>query len=646
MPATRKEAEAVAAHILRLLGAEPGTDEAESVTVLIEQAIHAGAQAQEKRDFERLKEVQASAQAHLTELLNASPAVIYCRAASGHFEPTFVSDSVSRLFGCTPREYLANPYFWRNRVHPEDVGRINAWVDRMFEEDQRSIEYRVRDDDGNYFWLHDRQHVVRDDNGVPQQIVGSWTDITKRKEAEAAGRAVGARLDLLLGVAPVVIYSFCATGDYKPTFVSAAIGPILGCEPDDYLTEPDFWRKRVHPDDLPAVEEKQSDLFRQGETWSEYRFRRKDGSYCWVGDAQYLITDDHGQPKEVVGSLADIDDRKRAEAELEKASRAAQEANEAKSAFLANMSHEIRTPMNAVIGLSHLALKTELSPRQRDYVLKIKSSGQHLLGIINDVLDFSKIEAGKLMIEHIDFDLDKVLENVGNLMSEKASAKGLELIFDVEPRVAAHFKGDPLRLGQILINFCSNAVKFTETGEIMVEVRVIEDTDECQFIEFSVADTGIGMTAEQVGRLFQAFEQADTSTTRRYGGMGLGLAISKQLAEPMGGTVRVESESGKGSVFRFTARLGKGDEAPRPRRLQSDLRGRRVLVIDDNSHARAVLANMLDSMSFIADEAASGEEALEMMVSAAEIGQRYEIAFIDWQMPGLDGIETGSASCL
>ena len=223
-----------------------------------------------------------------------------------------------------------------------------------------------------------------------------------------------------------------------------------------------------------------------------------------MSDEQHLIQDNHGNPVEVVGSWSDIDARKEAElafqaaqAELEKASRTALEATEAKSVFLANMSHEIRTPMNAIIGLSHLALKTDLSARQHDYVAKIRSSGQHLLGIVNDILDFSKIEAGKLAIENIDFDLDQVLGNVANLMSEKAASKGLELIFDVDKSVWAHFRGDPLRLGQILINFCNNAIKFTETGEVIVSARAEEVSDTHQTVKFSVTDTGIGMTADQ-----------------------------------------------------------------------------------------------------------------------------------------------------
>jgi len=399
----------------------------------------------------------------------------------------------------------------------------------------------------------------------------------------------------------------------------------------------------VHPDDLARVEAEQAQLFEKGQHSAEYRFRKKDGFYCWVSDAQHLTRDTEGRTVEVVGSWSNIDIRKAAEQTIQAAQAELEKANEAKSAFLANMSHEIRTPMNAVLGLSHLALKTDPSPRQRDYLVKIRSSGQHLLGIINEILDFSKIEAGKLSVESIEFDLDKVLENVSNLISEKASDKGLELIFDIEPSVVStRLRGDPLRLGQILINFCNNAVKFTESGEVVIKAQVLEDGGDSHLLEFSVSDTGIGMTEAQIGRLFQAFEQADTSTTRKYGGTGLGLAISKRLAELMGGDVGVTSELGKGSTFWFTARLGKGAVAPRPSLLRSDLRGRRVLIIDDNSSARAVLSNMLTNMTFVADEAASGEEGIEMVRQAAKRSEPYEIIFVDWQMPSIDGIETST----
>ncbi len=367
---------------------------------------------------------------------------------------------------------------------------------------------------------------------------------------------------------------------------------------------------------------------------------RADGSPIWVRLNGRAI-DVHDMDKGVVWTLEDISQEHTAADEMRRAREMAEDAARTKSDFLANMSHEIRTPMNAIIGMAHLALKTELNPRQRDYVRKIQQSGQHLLGIINDILDFSKIEAGKLSLESTEFDLNAVMDNVASLIGEKAAAKGLELIFDVEPAVATQWVGDPLRLGQILINYCNNAVKFTEHGEISVRVSVVEDRGDADLVRFEVRDTGIGLSDEQKARLFQSFSQADTSTTRKYGGTGLGLAISKNLAELMGGSVGVESVLGQGSTFWFMVPLRKAAGRSRELLLKPDLRGRRVLVIDDNEYARMVLVDMLKSMSFQADEADGAARGIELISAADRAGRPYEVVFSDWQMPELDGLEAG-----
>ncbi|MGC2857714.1 response regulator [Novispirillum sp. DQ9] len=326
--------------------------------------------------------------------------------------------------------------------------------------------------------------------------------------------------------------------------------------------------------------------------------------------------------------------------EIERARDEATLANDAKSSFLANMSHEIRTPMNAVIGLSRLALQTPLNDRQRDYLTKILGASQALLGIINDILDFSKIEAGKLDLEEAEFSATDVLDDVAALITGKAEEKGLEIVFSASPDLPQRLYGDSLRLGQVLTNLVTNAVKFTEVGEVVVRATVESEKDDRVVVHFSVRDTGIGLSPEQAAKLFTPFTQADASTTRRFGGTGLGLSICQRLIGMMGGRIWVESAPDKGSTFHFTCNLRRATPALRDVARWKDLRGTRVLVVDDNATARAILAEMLRSFDCAVAEAADGAAALEELERAQAAGEEpYQVVLMDWRMPRMDGLE-------
>ncbi len=324
--------------------------------------------------------------------------------------------------------------------------------------------------------------------------------------------------------------------------------------------------------------------------------------------------------------------------ELKVAKEKAEEATAMKSMFLANMSHEIRTPMNAVIGMAYLALKTPLSEKQRDYVNKIHNAGTSLLGVINDILDFSKIEAGRLDIETVDFRLDDVIASVTAITAEKAQEKGLEFLAEVASAVPQHLVGDPLRLGQVIANLINNAIKFTERGEVYLKAELQEQVGERARLRFSVKDTGIGMTPEQAARLFQPFTQADASTTRKHGGTGLGLTICRRLVELMGGEIGLDSEPGAGSTFHFTVSVGVASGAARDRVVPEPLRAVSALVVDDNAAARDILVHALEGVCARVDAVSSGEEAIAA-VKQHDTGQPYDVIFMDWRMPGLDGVE-------
>jgi two-component system sensor histidine kinase/response regulator len=499
--------------------------------------------------------------------------------------------------------------------------------------DVRALEF-VRKN-GSHLWCRVSSQAI-DASDLSKGVVVMFDDITaERMTAEAlhlANEEQQAILDTAnSGIALII--------DHVLMRCNRRLHDMLGWMPREMVGQPTSIWYANDAAYAPGSDEVDEHIWR-GEVYRrDQELMRKDGSLFWARMTGTAVDIDN-RAKGTVWVIEDITVERAALEQMQHAASLAEAAARMKSDFLANMSHEIRTPMNAIMGMSHLALKTELTQRQRDYLIKIQNSSQHLLGIINDILDLSKIEAGKMVVERIEFDLDRVLDNVTGLIAEKATSKGLELIIDIDERVPRSLIGDPLRVGQILINFANNAVKFTESGDITLQIRVVDESANDVLFHFSVIDTGVGIDELQRSRLFQNFEQADTSTTRKYGGTGLGLAISRQLASLMGGTVGVESQLGKGSTFWFTARLGRGQTQSREFLPKPDLRGRRVLVVDDNEHAREIISDMLHSMTFVVSSVPGGPQAVKEIMRAVAANEPYEVIFLDWQMPVMDGVET------
>ncbi len=541
-------------------------------------------------------------------------------------------------------------------VHDDDRELVRANAVKMLRGKRRApYEFRIVTREGKTRWIMETVTSVH--LGGKPAILGNSMDITEIKEAmEKIEEQKAMESSILIAIPHAVM----GLHNRRIVFANDAVEQVFGWTPEEligqttrvlYGSESDY--KDIGMTFYSAMKD-------QRNYSTEYTCIRKDGRNI-VCRINISAIGDHFSEGRVVVVYEDITERKRAEIDLENyrnrleelvnertaelvaAKKVAEAATQSKSEFLANMSHEIRTPMNAVLGMTHLALQTDLTGKQADYLHKIESAGQSLLGIINDILDFSKIEAGKLDIEETDFMLEDVLDNAVTIIGMKASEKKLELLVDTAPDVPVSLSGDALRLGQVLINLGNNAVKFTEQGEVIIRTRLVkrefEGEQEKIHLQFSVIDTGIGMTEEQQGRLFQPFMQGDSSVTRKYGGTGLGLAISRRLVEMMGGRIIVDSELYKGSIFSFFAVFGAGAVTSRHYvETSAELKGLRILVVDDSHAARQILKGMLDAMGLIVKDTASAEKAIAE-IKKADTDMPYDLVIMDWRLQGTNGIE-------
>ncbi|CAB1059374.1 diguanylate cyclase/phosphodiesterase (GGDEF & EAL domains) with PAS/PAC sensor(s) [Olavius sp. associated proteobacterium Delta 1] len=608
----------------------------------------------EQRVEERTAELKK-----LSIAVEQSPASVVITDPQGTIE--YVNSKFCEVTGYSAEEAIGrNPRILRSGETPPEV-YLELWKTITAGQEWRG-ELRNKKKNGALYWESVSISPITAGDGSVQFYLAVKQDITEAKQMEESIREQEARFRGYFEHSQVGMAVTSPTKGWLEA--NDQLQKMLGYTLDELRQK--NWAELTHPEDIEAdVQQFERMLAGEIDDYTlDKRFIRKDEEIVYTNLTVACIRDKAGDVLNALASFQDITERKKMDdalherikdldeaqsamlnmmEDLDEEKARAEEATRAKSDFLANMSHEIRTPMNAVIGMAHLALKTELTPKQHDYLSKIQSSANSLLGIINDILDFSKIEAGKLDMEAVEFDLAETLDNVANVITVKAQEKeDLEVLFNLDSQVPNFLVGDSLRLNQILVNLGNNAIKFTEHGEIVVTTKVSERSDAKVTLQFSVRDTGIGMTEQQQAKLFQAFSQADTSTTRKYGGTGLGLTISKRLVNMMGGEIWIESEPGQGTTFHFTADFGLGKETVK-RRFEPgpDLRGLKVLVVDDNATSREILQDMLESFTFEVYLSASGEEALEE-IERADRDKPFELVIMDWKMPGMDGIEASN----
>jgi two-component system sensor histidine kinase/response regulator len=556
--------------------------------------------------------------------------------ASGHL---WCSSSFHTLLGYLEGELDSRMSALDRLVHDDDrPSYLEALRNHLTQNAAYDVEARLRTAKGEYRWFRIRGMAERDEHGHAKVMAGSIHDIHQHKAIEDAFKLAQRRFERAINGTQDGLWELdIATGN---TWCSPRLAILLGY-PAQAMEGTDLLLGRIHPDDADKVQKATAAHYRDNALFDvEVRLKDHYGAFRWYRARATAERDADGQATRLSGSLQDVTEARAAREELLRATEAAEAASRAKSAFLANVSHEIRTPMNGIIGMTGLILETPLDRTQRDYADTIRSSADSLLAVINDILDFSKIEAGKLEIESIEMDLRTHIENVGATMAFQAAAKGLELIVNVHPEVPDRVRGDPQRLRQCLINMLGNAIKFTKQGEIVLDVCAVGQHEDRVLTHFEVRDTGAGIAANVIPTLFQPFVQADSSTTRHFGGTGLGLSIVRRLVEMMGGQVGVVSEVGKGSTFFFTLSLEPID-TPAALPTPDAIRGRRILIVDDNATNRRVLSEQLMHAGYRVASAHDGASALELLHHGHIDGKPFDAAILDYQMPDMDGAMLG-----